>query len=423
MLKIYNKVYFRKMVNRMSEKRVEKHIIKSNSPFFDMLMDFCHKSKNLYNHANFIIRQEFVSNNKWIRYNDLDKILRADTEYNDYVEMPTAQSAQQILRLIDRNWKSFFKSIKDWSKHKEKYLGRPKLPKYLKKNGRYLLILTNQECKVKDNYIHFPRVFKGFMIKPKFLERVDYNSFQQVRILPHKNKITIELVYEINSCEKRADNNRYIGIDIGVNNLATVANNIGATAFIINGKPLKSINQFYNKQISHYRGICKRMNGKDYSQRMNRLTEKRNARIDDYLHKASRKIINYCLKHDICTIVIGKNKEWKQEINIGKKNNQNFVQIPFARFIDMIQYKAEEYGIAVILTEESYTSGTSFIDNELPVKENYNKSRRIKRGLFKSNNGILINADLNGAYQIMKKVVPIKWDRGCVLHPFVVNIA
>ena len=165
------------------------------------------------------------------------------------------------------------------------------------------------------------------------------------------------------------------------------------------------------------------MNSSDYSKRMDRLTEKRNAKIDDYLHKASRYIINYCLKHDIHTIVIGKNKEWKQNINLSKRVNQNFVQIPFARLIEMIQYKAEECGIAVILTEESYTSGTSFIDNELPTKENYNKSRRVYRGLFKSNSGTLINADLNGAYQIIKKVFPIKWDSGCALHPIVVNIA
>ena len=407
----------------MPVKRVEKRIIKSSNPFYDMLMEFCHRSKNIYNHANYLIRQEFISNGKWIRYAELDKILKSDKEYNDYAEMPTAQSAQQILRLIDKNWKSFFKSIKDWAKHKEKYLGRPKLPKYLKKNGSYLLVLTNQNCKIEDGYIHFPKVFNGFTIKPQFIERADYKSFQQVRIIPHKDKMTIELVYEINPCERKTDNGRYIGIDIGINNLATVANNIGKEAYIINGRPLKSINQFYNKQISHYREICKRMNGKDYSERMNRLTEKRNAKMDDYLHKASRKIINYCIDNKINTIVIGKNKEWKQEADIGKRANQSFVQIPFARFIEMIQYKAEEQGIAVTLTEESYTSGTSFIDNEQSVKESYNKARRIKRGLFKSNNGILINADLNGAYQIMKKVVPIKWDRGCALHPIVVNIA
>ena len=410
-------------MKKNSNLRVEKHIIKSNNPFFEMLMNFCYKSKNLYNHANYLIRQEFISNSKWIRYAELDKLLKADIEYDDYAQMPTAQSAQQILRLIDKNWKSFFKSIKDWSKHKEKYLGKPKMPKYLKKNGNYLIILTNQNCKIKDGHIFFPKVFNDFSIKPKFLERKDYKSFKQVRIIPHKNRLVIELIYEINSCVKKEGNGRYIGIDIGINNLATIANNIGDIAFIINGRQLKSINQFYNKQISYYREICKRMNDKDYSERMNRLTEKRNVKIDDYLHKASRRIINYCIDNQINTIVIGKNKEWKQKSDIGKKNNQNFVQIPFARFIEMIQYKAEEDGIAVILTEESYTSGTSFIDDEQPVKENYDKSRRIKRGLFKSNSGILINADLNGAYQIMKKVVPMKWDRGCALHPVVVNIA
>lgn len=402
--------------------RVEKHVIKSTNSFYKMLLGFCHNSKNLYNHANFIIRQEFVSNGKWLRYNDLDKILKADIEYNDYREMPTAQSAQQILRLVDKNWASFFKSIKDWSKHKEKYLGRPKMPKYLKKNSNYLLILTNQNCKIKDNCISFPKIFNNFRIKPKFLEREDYKSFQQVRIIPHKNKLVIELVYEIILCEEKRDNNRYIGIDIGVNNLATVANNVGNIAFIINGKPLKSINQYYNKQISHYKEICKRMNNKDYSERMDRLTEKRNVKIEDYMHKASRKIINYCVTNQINTIIIGKNKEWKQETNMGKRTNQNFVQIPFARFIEMIQYKASEKGITVKLTEESYTSGTSFIDNEDPIKENYNKSRRIYRGLFRSNKGVLVNADLNGAYQIIKKVFPIQWDRGRALHPFVVNI-
>lgn len=403
--------------------RVEKHVIKSSNHFFTMLMNFCFASKNLYNHANYIVRKEFIDNDKWIRYSELNKLLKSDEEYPDYKNMPTAQSAQQTLRLLDKNWKSFFNSIKDWSKHKDKYLGRPKMPKYLKKNGKYLLILTNQNCKIKDNLICFPKVFDGFCIKPMFINREDFKSFQQARIIPHKNKIVIELIYEIEVIKKKSDNGRYIGIDIGVNNLATVCNNISGIAFVINGKPLKSINQFYNRQISHYRKICKRMNDTDFSHRMDKLTEKRNLKIDDYLHKASRKIIKYCTDNQINIIVIGQNKEWKQSSLLSKKLNQHFIQIPFARFIQMIQYKAKEKGIAVILTEESYTSGTSFIDDEMPVKENYNKARRIHRGLFKSNNNILINADLNGAYQILKKVFPIKWDRRCALHPFVVNIA
>lgn len=403
--------------------RTERHVIKAVNPFFNMLMDYCHRSKNLYNHANFLIRQTFFNNNEYLNYTKLDKLLKADTEYADYAAMPTAQSAQQTLRLLDKNYKSFFKATKDYSKHKEKYLGKPKLPKYLKKNGKYILVLTNQNCKIKDGYICFLKTFKDFKIKPEFLENTNYKSFQQVRIVPRKNMLIIELVYKINICDKKADNNRYIGIDIGVNNLVTVANNIDEMAFIINGKPLKSVNQYYNKKISHYREICKRMNNSDYSVKMDKLTEKRNAKINDYMHKTSRKIINYCIDKQINTIIIGKNKNWKQKSDIGKKNNQNFIQIPFARLIEMIQYKAKEYGITVIITEESYTSGTSFIDDEKPVKESYNKARRIKRGLFRSNSGMLINSDLNAAYQIIKKVASIKWSRGCALHPAVVGVA
>ena len=164
------------------------------------------------------------------------------------------------------------------------------------------------------------------------------------------------------------------------------------------------------------------MNRKEYSNRMAQLTKKRMAKIEDYLHKASRYLIEYCKKEDISKIVIGQNKEWKQESPLGKVVNQSFVQIPFAKFLQMIQYKAEEVGIMVILTEERYTSGTSFLDGETPTKANYNKARRVHRGLFISNTGTLINADLNGAYQILKKVIPIEWDRGWALHPVVVNI-
>ena len=390
-----------------------------------MLIEFCHKSKNLYNHANYIIRQEFISNNRWIRYKELNDILKNDKEFPDYDNMPLAQSSQQTLKLLDKNWKSFFKSIKDWKKNPDKYLGRPRIPKYLKKNDNYILMLTNQNCKLKsDNILYFPKVFNGLTIKSIFTNRSDYHSFQQVRIIPHKHRIVIELVYNIEINTKEITNyDKCISIDIGINNLATVANNISLTAFIINGKPVKSINQFYNKQIAHYKSICDRVNNIKYSNRMYRITDKRDSKITDYLHKASRYIINWCLSNNIDAIIIGQNKGWKQEVNLKSQTNQNFTQIPFAKFIQMIQYKAEEKCIAVILTEESYTSGTSFIDNEEPIKEFYNKSRRKYRGMFKSDKGILINADLNGAYQIMKKVVPIKWNSGCALQPFVVNIA
>ena len=307
--------------NKNIKKRTEKHIIKQTDKYYSLLMSFCHLSKNLYNHANHIIRQEFINNKKWIRYEEIDKIVKTDKDYPDYANMPTAQTAQQTLKLLDKNWKSFFKSIKDYKKNKDKYLGKPKPPKYLKNNGTYLLILTNQNCKLKeDNLIHFPTSFKGFSVKPCFIEREDFVSFQQIRIIPHKHKIVLEIIYNIKVPQQQEDNNKYIGIDIGVNNLACICNNSNLPSFIINGRPLKSINQYYNKKISYYRELAKRINNKDYSSRMDKLTEKRDRKINDYLHKASRKIIDYCLENDITKIVIGKNKNWKQQdVRLNKK--------------------------------------------------------------------------------------------------------
>ena len=155
----------------MIVQRVEKHILKQNNPYYKMLDDFCFKSKNLYNHANYLVRNEFVKNDKWLKYADLDKILKADLEFDDYRQMPTAQSAQQILRLLDKNWKSFFASIKDWSKHKDKYLDRPKLPNYKAKNGRFMLILTNQNVKLDNGILKFPKSFHGFTVEPVFTKK------------------------------------------------------------------------------------------------------------------------------------------------------------------------------------------------------------------------------------------------------------
>ena len=411
----------------MIVQRVEKHLIKQNNSFYPMFCDFAHKSKNLYNHANFLVRNEFVKNNKWLRYGEMDKILKADLEFDDYKQMPTGQSAQQTLRLLEKNWKSFFTAIKDWSKHKDKYLGRPKLPKYKAKNGKYILILTNQNVKLKGNVLTFPKTFCGFTIIPRFITLDNFISFQQVRFIPDYKSFTVELVYNIEVPDiAYADNGRYLSVDIGLDNLATVVNNVGLKPIVINGKGLKSINKYYNKQISHYREVTKRMNNRDYTNRMDSLTRKRNHKIDDYMHKASKYLVDYALENNFNTIVIGNNKGWKQESSMSKRVNQSFVGIPHIRFIQMVQYKAQNIGLNVILTEESYTSGTSFLDNEEPIKANYNKSRRVQRGLFVSNNAIKINADVNGAYQIMKKVFPkVNSDgiEGVALHPIRVSVA
>jgi len=403
----------------MKVARVEKHIIYPKNPYYKLLDEYCFKAKNLYNFANYQIRQKFCSEGKYISYYEMDKLLKQEGMNFDYKNMPIAQSAQQILRLLDKNWKSFFKAIKDWSKHKDKYTGKPKLPNYLPKNGRYQLILTNCNCKLKEGAIYFPKCFNGFTLNTKV------NNLQQVRILPRYNHIVIEVVYKIEVPEVKEDNGRYISIDLGLDNFATIGNNIGAIPIILNGKGLKSINQYYNKKISHYREIAKRKNNLDYTKRMNKLTMKRNNKVNDFIHKASKWIIDYALSLDVNTIVIGNNKDWKRESELSKRINQSFIGIPHQEFINKIIYKAENVGIKVILTEESYTSGTSFLDDELPIKENYNKTRRIYRGLFKSNEGKLINADLNGAYQIMRKVFPKAFAEGIQgvgLHPVRVNI-
>lgn len=384
-----------------------------------MLDEFCYKSKNLYNYANYTIRQEFVNNGKWIRHNELDKILKQEGKDFDYKNMPLASTSQQCLKLLDKNWKSFFQSIKDYNKNRSKYLGRPKLPKYKSKNGRNILILTNQNCKINKCIIKFPKAFKGFYLKTKV------NNLQQVRIVPKDKYIVVEVVYRVNDIKQLIDNNRYIGIDLGLDNFATITNNCGLIPLVINGKGLKSINQYYNKQISYYKSIAKKINKLDYTNKMKKLTFKRNNKVEDYIHKASRFIVDYCRNNEINTIIIGNNKNWKQNSKMSKRVNQNFINIPYYNFIQKVKYKAEEFGIQIIITEESYTSGTSFLDNELPIKENYNKSRRKHRGLFVSNNGIKINADVNGSYQIIKKVFPKAFAdgiEGVGLHPFKVNL-
>ena len=371
---------------------------------------------NLYNHGNYLIRQTFIEDGKWLRYGEVDRLLKADAEYPDYREMPTAQTAQQTLRLLDKNWTSFFAAIKDWKAHPEKY--KPK-------DGYFPLVLTNQNCKLKDGVIRFPRTFQGFTVKAIFASQPEA-VFKQARIIPHGGEIDLELVYELPEVEEKDDNGKYAAIDIGVDNLAALAWSTGERSVLLKGTPLKSVNQYYNKQIAKRRSICELMNGRHSSKRIARLTAKRNRKVEDYLHKASRKVIDLCAEQDVSVLVIGKNKGWKQEAKLGRRVNQSFVQLPFARFIQMLQYKAEAIGMKVVLTEESYTSGTSFLDGEAPTRDRYDKSRRVYRGLFQANDGRKINADVNGAYQIMRKVFPnVNADgiEGVALRPAVVALS
>ena len=296
-------------------KRVERHRLKPSSPFYAMLREFCHRSKNLYNHGNYLIRQTFIEDGKWLRYGEVDRLLKADKDSPDYREMPTAQTAQQTLRLLDKNWTSFFAAIKDWKAHPEKYKGRPKLPKYKAKDGYFPLVLTNQNCKLKDGVIRFspnlPRIHgKGH------LRQSTRCCVQAGTHHPHGGEIDLELVYELPEVEEKADNGKYAAIDIGVDNLAALAWNTGERPVLLKGTPLKSVNQYYNKQMAKRRSICELMNGRHSSKRIARLTAKRNRKVEDYLHKASRKVIDLCAEQDVSVLVIGKNKAGSKKRNL-----------------------------------------------------------------------------------------------------------
>ena len=377
----------------------------------------CYLSKNLYNLANYYVRQEFFYLGNWLRYYDLWYILKDKEPYKKL----SSQTAQQILILLDKNWKSFFNSMKEWKEHPEKYHGRPRPPKYKKKNGEFIVIFTNQQCRIKNGYLHFPGKINLSPIKTRIRSQL-----HQVRIIPKGLFYNIEIIYnkEINYLNLNKD--RVIGIDLGISNIITIVNNVGLKPTIIKGGIVKSVNQFYNKRIAELKSIKDKQGIKFEIKRLKRITAKRNNKINDIFHKISRKVINYCIENNFGTIIIGYNRAWKQRVNIGKVNNQKFVQIPFFKLINQIKYKSELVGIEIIIGRESFTSKCSFLDKE-PIKRHKKyMGKRVNRGLFKSQKGILINADVNAGYNIIKKVIPnaVSADgiEGVGLHPYSIAI-
>lgn len=397
----------------MKVQRVEQIIIKKSHPKFKVIDEMCFHSKNLYNEANYVLRQEFIENNNYVSYSEMNKEFKTHENY----KLCMSQPANCTLRLLDKNWKSYFSAIKDWQEHPDKYLGMPKLPKYLPKDGRFNWMIPNNSCLYdeENEEVYFRlRILQGYHWKSRCLGRLI-----QVRFVPRNDHYVMEIVYETEVCENFDISERIASIDMGVDNLVTLTNNIGIRPFIINGKPLKSINQYYNKQKAKMQSELMKRNGQHWSKKLESLTTKRYQRIKNYLHNASAIVIKWCVENNIDTLIVGKNDTWKQD----KKRMQNFTDIPYEMLIRQLKYKCENFGIKYVETEESYTSGTSFLDNELPMKENYNSDRRIQRGLFQAKE-TLINADVNGSLQIMKKVFPdscVRYGIGVDLTPTIIN--
>jgi putative transposase len=406
----------------------ERHIIKSTENRFVEIDELAFKSKNLYNAANYIIRQSFVYGWGYINYNEMNRLMKY---HQAYKELP-AKVSQQILMILDKNWKSFFEAVKAYKNEPTKFSGRPKLPKYKDKvKGRNILVYTIQAISSKQLKKGIIKL-SGTNISIKTLVKPE--EICQIRLVPKCDSYVIEVIYnadtEPESTLEENPKKLVASIDLGLNNLvALTSNQPGFVPLLINGRPLKSINQFYNKRKAQLQSQLK--GNRCSSSRLGRLTRCRHQKVDNYLHHTSRQIINLLASQKIGTLVIGKNLQWKNEINLGKRTNQNFVSIPHARLIEMLKYKAELMGIKVIEQEESYTSKSNFLNlDPIPVYGNIGvqnvtfSGQRIKRGLYRTSEGRLINADVNGSYNILRKAIPNAFSNGiesCVAQPRRVN--
>ena len=364
--------------------------ISNKSSEFAQLDELCFLSKNLYNVVLYHIRQYYKETGKYLSYNKLAKTL-SDSNNLDYRAMPYAQSAQQILKQVNNQYKAFYAAIKS-KKMKGK---KVRLPKYKdKENGRNIFIYTNQCAKISNGVVSI----KTKQGKLSFKTVAD--KIQQVRIVHKGNHIVVEIIYiKVKECEAKQDNNRYASIDLGLNNLCTLTSN-ATQSIIVDGKYLKSINYHYNKTKAKLQSKLKK--GKHSSKRISRLTLRRNRKVKDYMHKVSRKIVEYMGANSLNTLFVGKNVGWKDSINLGRTNNQNFVSIPYNMLIQMLEYKCKLAGINFVIVNEAYTSKCSFLDREKISKHDSYAGRRIRRGLFISSSGIMINADVNGSLNIMR---------------------
>ena len=385
-------------------KQQVKHLSKKE---FRNLKYLCHIAKNLKNQAIYNVRQHYFKNKKYLSYNENYKMLKNSENYKKL----NSNMAQQILKEVDESFKSFFALLK-LAKNGQ-YNGKIKLPNYLDKDGFTTLVIGF--VRLKDDMLIVPysnsfrKTHKEIAIKlPPVLKG---KKIKEIRIIPkqHSRYFEIQYTYEVKEIQRELNKENVLGIDLGIDNLCTCVTNTGAS-FIIDGRKLKSINQYYNKINAKLQSIKDKQKIERTTLRQKRITRKRNNRINDYLSKAARTIVNYCLNNDIGKLVLGYNEDFQRNSNIGSINNQNFVNIPYGKLRDKLIYLCKLYGIEFKLQEESYTSKASFFDgDEIPIydKENLQEyifsGKRIKRGLYQTSTGKLINADCNGALNILRK--------------------
>ncbi|MEZ7718130.1 transposase [Leptotrichia wadei] len=410
-------------------KQQVKHLSKKE---FKILKYLCHIAKNLKNQAIYNVRQYYFENKKYLSYNENYKMLKNSENYKKL----NSNMAQQILKEVDGSFKSFFGLLK-LAKNGQYNFKDIKLPKYLAKDGFTTLVIGFVRLKDDILIVPYSNSFKKTHqeVKIKLPPVLKDKKIKEIRIIPkqHSRYFEIQYTYEVEEVQRELNKENVLGIDLGVDNLCTCVTNNGVS-FIIDGRKLKSINQYYNKINTKLQSIKDKQKIKRTTLRQKRIARKRNNRIEDYLSKAAKIIINYCLNNDIGRIVLGYNEDFQRKSNIGSINNQNFVNIPYGKLRDKLIYLCKLYGIEFKLQEESYTSKASFFDgDEIPIydKENLQEyifsGKRIKRGLYQTSTGKLINADCNGALNILRKSkvvdLSVLYNRGELNTPKRIRIA
>lgn len=391
-------------------------------------------SARLYNSCNYAVKEYFRLNNSYINYNEQYHIIK-DNEHYGYL---ITDSAQQIHRIVDRNYKSFFSLLK--LKNKGKYSDDVKTPNYLPKEDGWSIFIAGRSARVKGDkvYIGLTKKFRDlYNISQKDLildlpTNLNIAKLQQLQIKPTYGGKHYEILfcYEKHNEVKQLNKNNYITLDCGLDNLITTYDTVNHKSFIFDGKPLKSVNQHYNKTKAKLQSSYEINKIKDKNtKRFIKLSEYRKNYINNYLNNVVSKLVNYCVNNNIGTLVIGDFKGIKQEINLGSKNNQNFVSVPFGILKRKLEAKCNYYGIDYILQEESYTSKCSALDLEPIGKKGTYLGKRIKRGIFRTSEGILIHADVNGCVNILRKYIKSKSGgdlsltdvSGVINHPVRIN--
>lgn len=379
---------------------------------FKQLKEMCHYAKNLYNVGLYHVRQHYFTEKTFLSYESNYHVSKTNENYG----LLQAGVSQQILKVVDRSFKSFFNLIKKAQKGEYRFQD-VKLPRYLKKDGLFPLIFSTNAITIKDGFFRvavskaYKKSHPDFQhILIPFPSRLEGKKIKEVRIIPRNNGqfFSIQYVYEQPYETAELDHNKALAIDIGLDNLASCVDTNGAS-FLLDGKKIKSINRLYNKEKARLQSIAMKQ-GMKYTKQMDSITLKRNRQINDSIKKSARYIINYCLENKIGHLVVGYNKDFKRNINIGRKNNQQFVQIPFGNLREQLSNLCERYGIGYKEQEESYTSKASFFDNDLIPSWNPDEKekpvfsgKRIKRGLYRTKTGYELNADINGALNILRK--------------------